>query len=89
MNCKHFGTCGGCSLPGVPYAQQLSDKRARLSRLLGIDVPPLVPSPAEDRFRSKVAFVFGPEGQGRGPDRSLRARAGGQRCWGGAMTQGE
>jgi len=66
MLCKHFGVCGGCSLPGVPYAQQLADKRARLSRLLGIDVPPLVPSPSEDRFRSKAAFVFGPEGQGRG-----------------------
>jgi 23S rRNA (uracil1939-C5)-methyltransferase len=66
MHCKHFGVCGGCSLPGVPYAQQLADKRARLARLLGIDVPPLVPSPSEDRFRSKAAFVFGPEGQGRG-----------------------
>lgn len=66
MHCKHFGVCGGCSLPGVPYPQQLADKRARLSRLLGIDVPPLVPSPSEDRFRSKAAFVFGPEGQGRG-----------------------
>jgi 23S rRNA (uracil1939-C5)-methyltransferase len=66
MHCKHFGVCGGCSLPGVPYAQQLADKRARLARLLGTDVPPLVPSPSEDRFRSKAAFVFGPEGQGRG-----------------------
>jgi 23S rRNA (uracil1939-C5)-methyltransferase len=66
MNCKHFGVCGGCSLPGVPYAQQLADKQARLSRLLGLEVPPLLPSPSEDRFRSKVAFVFGPEGQGRG-----------------------
>ena len=30
-----------------------------LSRLLGIDVPPLIPSPTESGFRSKVAFVFG------------------------------
>lgn len=66
MHCKHFGTCGGCSLPGVPYAEQLTQKQARLTRLLGIDVPPLLPSPREDRFRTKVAFVFGPEGQGRG-----------------------
>jgi len=34
--------------------------------LLDMPVPPIVPSPREDRFRSKVAFVFGPEGQGRG-----------------------
>ena len=66
MDCKHFGTCGGCSLPGVAYADQLLQKQARLSRLLGLPVPPLVPSPREDRFRTKVAFVFGPEGQGRG-----------------------
>lgn len=66
MDCKHFGTCGGCSLPGVLYAEQLIQKQARLTRLLGLPVPPLVPSPREDRFRTKVAFVFGPEGQGRG-----------------------
>jgi 23S rRNA (uracil1939-C5)-methyltransferase len=59
MNCKHFGTCGGCTLPGVPYAEQLAKKRAELARLLGIDVPPLIPSPAESGFRNKVAFVFG------------------------------
>ncbi len=66
MDCKHFGVCGGCSLPGVPYAEQLIRKQARLTQLLGLPVPPLLPSPREDRFRSKVAFVFGPEGQGRG-----------------------
>lgn len=66
MNCKHFGVCGGCSLPGVEYAEQLLQKQARLARLLGMPVPPLVPSPREERFRTKVAFVFGPEGQGRG-----------------------
>jgi 23S rRNA (uracil1939-C5)-methyltransferase len=66
MQCKHFGVCGGCSLPGVPYAEQLLGKQARLTELLGLPVPPLIPSPREDRFRSKSAFVFGPEGQGRG-----------------------
>jgi len=66
VHCKHFGVCGGCSLPGVAYAEQLLQKQARLARLLGMPVPPLVPSPREDRFRTKVAFVFGPEGQGRG-----------------------
>jgi 23S rRNA (uracil1939-C5)-methyltransferase len=66
MHCKHFGVCGGCSLPGAEYAEQLLQKQARLARLLGMPVPPLVPSPRQDRFRTKVAFVFGPEGQGRG-----------------------
>jgi 23S rRNA (uracil1939-C5)-methyltransferase len=58
VNCKHFGVCGGCTLPGVPYAGQLAKKRDFLSRLLGIDVPPFIPSPQESGFRSKVAFVF-------------------------------
>lgn len=60
MNCKHFGVCGGCTLPGVPYAEQLAKKRQQLSRLLALDVPPFISSPAESGFRSKVAFVFGP-----------------------------
>ncbi len=53
-------------MPGVPYAEQLTKKRLHLSRLLGIDIPPLIPSPAEAGFRSKVAFVFAPGPQGRG-----------------------
>lgn len=59
MICKHFGTCGGCTLPGVPYSEQLAKKRKTLSRLLGVDVPPLIPSPKGFGFRNKVAFVFG------------------------------
>ena len=44
----------------MPYAEQLAKKRKELSRLLRMDVPPLIPSPKESRFRNKVAFVFGP-----------------------------
>ncbi len=58
MHCKHFGVCGGCTLPGVPYDEQLATKRKDLSRLLRMDVPPLIPSPSESGFRSKVSFVF-------------------------------
>jgi 23S rRNA (uracil1939-C5)-methyltransferase len=57
--CKHFGVCGGCTLPGVSYAEQLARKRSALSRLLGREVSPFIPSPQESGFRSKVAFVFG------------------------------
>jgi 23S rRNA (uracil1939-C5)-methyltransferase len=59
LECKHFGTCGGCSLPGVAYAGQLARKRSRLADLLRIDVPPLIPSPRTTAFRQKAAFVFG------------------------------
>lgn len=66
MECRHFGACGGCSVPGVPYAEQLERKRSRLASLLRLDVPPLVPSPAESHFRQKAAFVFGSPAHGRG-----------------------
>jgi hypothetical protein len=65
MHCQHFGVCGGCSLPGIPYATQLAMKQARLETLLGVAVSPLVPSPREDRFRHKVTFVFGSDESGR------------------------
>ena len=64
MNCRHFGVCGGCTLPGVSYPDQLSGKRAALASLLRIEVPPLVPSPRVAGYRSKVAFVFGRGGMG-------------------------
>ena len=66
LHCRHFGVCGGCTLPGVPYAEQLARKQHELSRLLGFDVPPLVPSPTDAGFRSKVAFVFAPGSRGQG-----------------------
>ena len=44
----------------MPYAEQLARKQQELARLLRRDVPPLVPSPSESGFRSKVAFVFDP-----------------------------
>src|SRR5262245_33128176 len=64
MICRHFGTCGGCSVVSVPYDAQLARKRARLAEVLGRDVPPLVPSPQESAFRQKAAFVFGSERHG-------------------------
>ena len=47
----------------MPYAEQLAKKQRELSRLLGFEVPPLLPSPRESGFRSKVAFVFAPSGR--------------------------
>ena len=43
----------------------LTMKRAQLESLLGVAVPPLIPSPREDRFRHKVTFVFGSDETGR------------------------
>lgn len=53
--------CGGCGLPGVPYARQLADKQARLRQWFpDVTLAPMVPSPIDERFRHKVAFVFSP-----------------------------
>jgi 23S rRNA (uracil1939-C5)-methyltransferase len=59
MHCRHFGACGGCSLPGLPYPVQLERKRIRLGELLETEAEPLLPSPRDAGFRSKAAFVFG------------------------------
>jgi 23S rRNA (uracil1939-C5)-methyltransferase len=65
VNCRHFGVCGGCSLPGVPYLQQLRRKREQLQRWFpGISVAPITASPADEAFRHKVAFVFEPQSSG-------------------------
>ena len=59
MNCRHFGVCGGCSLPGVPYAEQLKRKQSQL-RLVSrrSDRADRRRRHIESRFRHKVAFVF-------------------------------
>jgi 23S rRNA (uracil1939-C5)-methyltransferase len=59
VTCRHFGVCGGCGLPGVPYPEQLARKQARLDAWFpDARVLPIVASPLESRFRHKVAFVF-------------------------------
>jgi 23S rRNA (uracil1939-C5)-methyltransferase len=64
MTCRHFGACGGCSLPGVAYQEQLARKQAQLQAWFpGTSVLPIVASPSESRFRHKVAFVFATEGR--------------------------
>jgi 23S rRNA (uracil1939-C5)-methyltransferase len=63
--CRHFGVCGGCSLPGVPYAEQLARKHARLKAWFpDTTLAPMVVSPLDHHFRHKVAFVFAPETSG-------------------------
>jgi 23S rRNA (uracil1939-C5)-methyltransferase len=65
VNCRHFGVCGGCSLPGVPYAEQVARKQARLqSWFPAAALADLVPSPADSGFRHKVAFVFASDTSG-------------------------
>jgi 23S rRNA (uracil1939-C5)-methyltransferase len=61
MICRHFGVCGGCSVPGVAYQAQLDRKQEQLrSWFPHLTRLPMVASPIERGFRHKVAFVFAP-----------------------------
>lgn len=65
MDCRHFGVCGGCSLPGVPYPEQLARKHRQLQAWFpDVECRPVAASPDESRFRHKVAFVFAAETAG-------------------------
>ncbi len=54
--CPYFGTCGGCALQDVEYAEQVKAKAAALRHLLGADVP-IVPSPLPYNYRYKMEYV--------------------------------
>lgn len=54
--CPYFGTCGGCALQDVEYAEQVRAKEAALRQLLGFDVP-VVASPSPYNYRYKMEYV--------------------------------
>jgi len=64
-DCPHYPKCGGCALRHMSYAEELRFKRQRvsdaLSRIGGvdIDIPEVVPSPLETRYRNKAIFEVG------------------------------
>jgi 23S rRNA (uracil1939-C5)-methyltransferase/tRNA (uracil-5-)-methyltransferase len=70
--CPLFGRCGGCQYQHLNYAGQLAWKRRQVAELLEhmagltFDVAPVVPSPREFHYRSKITPHFNP------PSPSLR-----------------
>jgi len=62
--CELFGTCGGCQYQNYSYEQQLEWKRAQVSELLthmaqiDAEVLPVIPSPLEWAYRSKITPHF-------------------------------
>jgi 23S rRNA (uracil1939-C5)-methyltransferase len=63
--CKHFGTCGGCAVQDLDYAEQLAQKgeqvASALRRIGGVDnlvMDDPVASPAIYRYRNKMEFAF-------------------------------
>ena len=65
MECKHFGSCGSCSLYEQSYAEQLREKEARVSELLAPFYPgrPEVFSSPESHYRARAEFRVWHEGE--------------------------
>lgn len=69
--CAFYDLCGGCTLEHLEYSAQLSAKRRIVSdalRRIGkldIEVPDVVASPAEFRYRNRVSFTLKRLGNGR------------------------
>lgn len=62
--CPHYARCGGCTLEHLEYSAQLTakaqlvyDAMTRLGRM-AIDMPVVVPSPREFRYRNRVSFTL-------------------------------
>ncbi|WP_044892143.1 class I SAM-dependent RNA methyltransferase [Opitutus terrae] len=62
--CPLFGRCGGCQYQHLAYAEQLAWKRRQVAELLqhlgGVEfaVSPVIPSPREYGYRSKITPHF-------------------------------
>ena len=61
LNCKHFGTCGGCALLNLPYADQVAKKQEKLQTILADFWTQEIPVTLTDNpvyFRNKVELGF-------------------------------
>ncbi len=62
--CPYYARCGGCTLEHMRYEAQLAAKARivadALTRIggLAVDVPGVVPSPSESRYRNRVSFAL-------------------------------
>ncbi|MBP6739003.1 MAG: 23S rRNA (uracil(1939)-C(5))-methyltransferase RlmD [Leptospiraceae bacterium] len=61
--CMHFGTCAGCDLLDLPYAEQLKEKELEVKDIFkawkNLPVKKTMPSPEEYFYRHKVQLPFG------------------------------
>jgi len=65
LNCKHFGTCGSCSIHTLSYEEELSTKKARLWELLApFGIKEIECFSGEDaHYRSRAEFKIWHEGE--------------------------
>jgi 23S rRNA (uracil-5-)-methyltransferase RumA len=61
--CRHFGTCGGCSIQDRPYEAQLTYKKEKISAALkdvsGLPELSMLGAPQAWNYRNKMEFSFG------------------------------
>ena len=73
-HCPLFGACGGCQYQHLAYAEQLKWKRQQVEEVLkfmaGVEFPvsPVIASPREFGYRSKITPHFKAGGYFGGPD---------------------
>lgn len=70
--CPHYDRCGGCTIEHLEYPAQLRAKGTivaealrRIGGLEAVEVPEVVPSPTEFRYRNRVSFALLRLGGGR------------------------
>ena len=70
--CVLYHVCGGCQMQHLPYARQLEwkarfvqDALARIGRIDLADRPPIVGSPRETRYRSRITLTLRRIGRSR------------------------
>ena len=64
--CPHAGSCGGCAWQHVAYARQLEEKRRAAEAALaavGVPVASIEPAVETLRYRNRMDYVFGPNGE--------------------------
>src|SRR5713101_6501523 len=64
-HCPHYPACHGCPFVRFPYRQQLDKKRGSVVNALAaspalatLDVPPLIPSPWQFGYRTRVKLAL-------------------------------
>ena len=66
--CGHFGVCGGCLWQDVPYDEQIRLKEMLVKQTLrpkdSVEIGPSLAAPAPYRYRNKMEFSVGTDGEG-------------------------
>lgn len=65
--CRAFGDCGGCQLLGIPYEEQLAEKKRELTKLLKpyVKLEGMIGMEKPEHYRNKVNAAFTHDKEGK------------------------